>query len=200
MVPGDLSSALFLIVAAALVPGSELVIRGVGLNPTRSGALEVLRKMGADLTFEADEDRAGEPTGTVVVRASELHSVSIGGAEVPTMIDEIPILAVAATQAEGETVISEAGELRVKESDRLTALATELTKLGADIEEQRDGLIVRGPTTLHGGEVESYGDHRIALALAIAGTIAGANVRVSNWSCIDTSFPEFLDILGSARR
>jgi 3-phosphoshikimate 1-carboxyvinyltransferase len=197
-VPGDFSSAMFLIAAALLVPDSDLVLEHVGLNPTRTAALEVLDRMGADI----DVSHTGgddEPFGTVRVRHSALRATTIEADIVPRLIDEIPVLAALATQAEGLTEISGARELRVKESDRIAALATGLSSLGAVVEERPDGLSIEGPARLSGGEVESHNDHRIAMSFAVAGLVAEANVKVRGWSCVDTSFPEFLDLLGKAQ-
>lgn len=199
-IPGDVSSAMYLIVAAALIPGSDLTIASVGLNPTRTGALEVLREMGADISWEVTGSEAGEPVGTVSIRASSLRAVRIeGGDLIPRLIDELPILAVAATQAEGETIIADAAELRVKESDRIAALADGLSTLGAPVEARPDGLVITGSRSLQGGTVASHGDHRIALSLAVAGQICAEKVTVEGWSCVDTSFPEFLDLLAQTR-
>lgn len=197
-VPGDLSSAMFLVVAAAIVPGSDLTIAGVGLNPTRTAALEVLTAMGADLSYEADEVVVGEPVGRIHIRHSPLTGVDVPREEVPGLIDEIPALAIAAARAEGTTRFTGVGELRVKESDRIDAIATGLGALGGRVEVGRDGFSVTGPVELSGGEVDSRGDHRIAMAFALAGLVAPAKVRVKGWSCVNTSFPEFLDVLGDA--
>jgi 3-phosphoshikimate 1-carboxyvinyltransferase len=198
-VPGDISSAMFLIAAALLVPDSELVLENVGLNPTRTAALDVLQEMGADLEV-TETGGADEPVGTISVRYSDLRGTTIGGDVVPALIDEIPVLAALATQAEGRTEITGARELRVKESDRISALASGLTSLGARVEERPDGLVIDGPTRLSGGEVESHHDHRIAMSFAVVGLVADSNVKVRGWSCVDTSFPEFLDLLGEAQR
>jgi 3-phosphoshikimate 1-carboxyvinyltransferase len=198
-VPGDISSAMFLLAAAAMAPGSELEVTDVGLNPTRTGALEVMRRMGAGVRWEQTASVLGEPVGRVCVTHAGLTATLVEGEEVPTLIDDIPALALVATQAEGETVFREASELRVKESDRIATLATGLRSLGADVEESPDGLVVRGPTPLHGGEVDSKGDHRMAMAFAIAGVVADERVRVLGWSSVETSFPEFLDVLAEAR-
>lgn len=197
-IPGDISSALFLVAAALLVPGSDLTIEGVGLNPTRTAALEVLAAMGADLTVD-ETDVSDEPVGTIRVRHSRLRGTDIGGELVPRLIDELPILATLATQAEGRTEISGASELRVKESDRIVALSAGLTALGATVEERPDGLGVEGPAPLNGGDVDSVHDHRIAMSFAVAGLVADGNVKVGGWSCVNTSFPEFLDLLGAAQ-
>lgn len=198
-VPGDFSAAMFFVVAATLVPGSELTIERVGLNPTRTAALDVLRAMGADVEIEAEAASGGEPYGTLRVRHSQLHGVEVAGEPVGALLDEVPALAVAASQAEGETVIRDAAELRVKESDRLATMTQGLRAIGADVEELRDGLVVRGPSPLSGGRVSSHGDHRVAMSFAVAGLVAESNVVVDGWSCVDTSFPGFLDVLGRAQ-
>ncbi len=198
-VPGDTSSALYLLVAALLVPGSELTVTGVLLNPTRTAALDVLARMGADLTIEEKEVVCGEPRGDVTARASSLVATDIEPGEVPGLIDELPLLAVAASQAEGTTVVAGAGELRVKESDRVAAMVGGLRAIGAAAEERPDGFAVEGPAPLTGGAVDSFGDHRVAMSFAIAGLLSAEGVRVSRWSCVDTSFPGFLDVLGRAQ-
>jgi 3-phosphoshikimate 1-carboxyvinyltransferase len=190
-IPGDLSSAAFPLVAAALVSGSAVTAEGVGVNPTRTGLLDVLCAMGADLTLTERRDQGGEPVADVTVRASPLHGAEIGGDTVVRMIDEFPVLAVAATQAQGTTLVRDAAELRVKETDRIAAIAAELQTLGAQIEPHPDGFAVTGPTPLHGGTVDSHGDHRIAMALVVAGLIARAPVTVRDAECIVDSFPGF---------
>jgi 3-phosphoshikimate 1-carboxyvinyltransferase len=192
-VPGDLSSAAFLIVAALLRPGSEITLDGVGLNPTRSGVLEALIQMGASIKTETTRDDGGEPAGSVWVEHSRLTGVDVDVS--PSLIDEVPILCVAATQAEGRTRIRGADELRVKESDRIAAMEDGLRRLGADVEALPDGLVITGPTALRGGDIDPRGDHRVALAFAVAGLVSQDNVVVREWSCVDTSFPEFLDVL-----
>ena len=199
-VPGDVSSAMFLIAAAAMVPGSALTLTNVGLNPTRRAAFDVLTAMGAQLTWNESAPTLGEPVGEVGIEHGSLRGTAVDPVLVPSLIDEVPALAVVASQAEGETRFTGAAELRVKESDRIAALVEGLRALGGDAEELPDGLIVRGPTPLSGGEVDSRGDHRIALAFAVAGLVASDRVRVRGWSCVDTSFPEFLDLLGEAVR
>lgn len=199
MVPGDISSAFFLIVAACLTPGSDLAIENVGLNPTRTGGLEALKAMGAEIEWEVTGEEDPEPMGVVTVRHSELGPTVIDPEMVPRLIDEIPALAIAATQAEGITRFNSVGELRVKESDRLGGLTSALRSLGARIEEFDDGFSVEGPTPLVGGVLEARGDHRMALAGALAGLVADGDVRIQGWSSVDTSFPEFLDKLGEAR-
>jgi len=198
VVPGDLSSAMFLIAAAALAPGSDLTLIDVGLNPTRLAALEVLRSMGADIDLEYETDVLGEPVGQIHVRYAPLHGVDVPADAVPGLIDEIPALAVVASRAEGTTLFTGVGELRVKESDRIAALASGFETLGNPIEVSRDGFTVTGPVRFTGGEVDSFGDHRIALAFAVAGSVATERVRIRGWSSVNTSFPEFLDLLGEA--
>lgn len=188
-VPGDISSAAFWMVAAAIVPGSDLVLEDVGLNPTRTGVLDVLRAMGADITVE--ERAAAEPIGTVRVRGGSLRGTTIAGALIPRLIDELPVLAVAAAYAEGETFIRDAAELRVKESDRIATTVAGLRALGVDAEAAPDGMRIRGnpgavPT---GAPIASDGDHRIAMAFAIAGLRVGTTV--TDTACIATSYPSF---------
>ena len=197
-IPGDLSSAAYFLVAAACVPGSEVTVEGVGLNPTRTGVLDVLGMMGAAVDVRDVHDEGGEPVGTVMVRASRLRGTTIGSDLIPRAIDELPVIAVAACRAEGETVIRDAAELRVKESDRITALARELGGLGAAIEVLPDGLAITGNRRLRGGRAASGGDHRIAMALAVAGLCADAPVVIDDPACIHTSFPEFETILRRA--
>ncbi|HYI45744.1 MAG TPA: 3-phosphoshikimate 1-carboxyvinyltransferase [Actinomycetota bacterium] len=197
-VPGDVSAAAFFVAGALLVEGSDLTITDVGLNPTRVGLLEVFRSMGGLVETVEETVTGGEPIGSIRAGAGALEGVRVAGEIVPRLIDEIPVLAVVATQAEGITEIADAGELRVKESDRIEALATGLTALGAKVEALPDGLVIEGPTPLRGGAVDSRGDHRIAMAFAIAGLLTEERVTVQGWSCVDTSFPGFLDALGSA--
>jgi len=194
-VPGDISSAAFFLVAAAVVPGSDVLVEDVGVNPTRTGVLDVLREMGADVSVENCRQVAGEPVADIRARASQLRGVSIGGDLVPRVIDELPILAVAATQAEGCTVVSDAGELRAKETDRIAALAAELPRLGARFEERPDGFVIDGPAPLVGAHTHSFGDHRIAMALAVAGLAADGGVTVEGQECVAVSFPSFFDTL-----
>jgi len=200
LIPGDVSSAMFLVAAAAIVPGSDLTLTDVGLNPTRRAALDVLVQMGSDVTWTETSSSLGEPIGTIHVSCRPLRGVEVAPELVPSLIDEIPALAIVATQADGDTVFTGAGELRVKESDRISTLVTGLRALEADAEELRDGLVVRGPRALSGGEIDSHGDHRIALAFAVAGLVCPDKVRVIGWSSVETSFPEFLEILGEATR
>jgi 3-phosphoshikimate 1-carboxyvinyltransferase len=192
-VPGDISSASFLIAAAAMLPQSELLLRDVGLNRTRSGFLDVLREMGADISgADISDDGLSEPSGDLLVRGGRmLKAVRIGPRDIPRLIDEVPIIAVAALRAQGVTTIEGAGELRVKETDRLSALARNLSALGARVEEKPDGLVIPGPQRLRGGVVESFGDHRTAMAMAVAGLVAEEPVTINDTACVATSFPGF---------
>jgi 3-phosphoshikimate 1-carboxyvinyltransferase len=191
IVPGDISSAAFWLVAASIVPDSELCLLNVGLNPTRTGVLDVLLEMGADIVIENQRETCGEIVGDLRVRSATLKGCTIGGDLIPRLVDEIPILAVAACAAQGKTVIRDAAELRVKESDRLAVVACELGKLGAAIEEFPDGLVILGEQSLQGAEVQSYGDHRIAMSLAIAGLIARGTTTIAEPTCATVSYPNF---------
>lgn len=195
VVPGDISSAAFWLVAAAIVPGSELLITNVGVNPTRIGVLEALEMMSADITRENERTVAGEPVADLRVKHSQLKACTIEGDIVPRLIDEIPILAVAAAFAKGKTVIKDAEELRVKESDRLTAMATELGKMGAKITELPDGLEIKGGASLKGAEVDSYTDHRIAMSLAIASLMAQGKTTIFRAEAASISYPTFVNTL-----
>jgi 3-phosphoshikimate 1-carboxyvinyltransferase len=198
LVPGDVSSAAFFWCAAALRPGWKVTVKGVGLNPTRTGVLDVLQAMGAQIEIRNQNESGGEPYGDVTVTGDELRSTRIAGDLIPRLIDEIPVLALLATQAEGETVSADARELRVKESDRIAVLSRELRKLGAEIEEREDGMAIHGPQKLIGAEVESpRGDHRIAMTLAVAGLIAEDETRVLNADAVESSFPNFDELLRS---
>ena len=192
-IPGDVSSAAFLLVAATLVPGSEVTVLGVGVNPTRTGLLDVLQAMGTELYVDNRRTAAGEPVADVTSRASKLRGVTVAGDTVVRMIDEFPILAVAATQARGTTIVRDAEELRVKETNRIETVVQELRTLGAHIEAKADGFVVEGPTPLQGGVVDSHGDHRVAMALTVAGLIAERKVVVRDVECIGDSFPGFAD-------
>ena len=191
-VPADFSSAAFFIVAASIVPGSELHLPAVGLNPRRTGLLQALRLMGADITVENLHDNHGEPTGDVVVRHAPLHGIDLPTMLVPDMIDELPVLFVAASVAEGCTTISGAAELRVKESDRIATMAAGLRTLGASVEEAPDGALIHGGR-LGGGDVASHLDHRIAMSFAVAGLVARSPVRITDCATVATSFPGFRD-------
>ena len=193
--PGDISAAAFLIVAALITPGSQIVLRGVGLNPTRSGLLDALQAMGADIQVSNRSQRHGEACGDLTVRASRLHGVQVGGDLVVRMIDEFPAFAVAAAYAQGETVVCQAEELRLKESDRISALCQELRKLGVQVSEALDGFTVQGGQPLHGAVVDPHGDHRLAMALAVAGLAAQEPVEVQGAGIIQESFPDFAAVL-----
>ncbi len=196
-VPGDISAAAFLLVAGLLVPESRVTVCEVLLNPTRAALLDILERMGADIAVWNRRIVGGEERGDVTVRASELMATEVGGDEIPKMLDEVPILALAATQAEGRTVIRDAAELRVKESDRLATTTEMLRAFGAQVEEQPDGLIIEGPARLVAATVDSHHDHRIAMTAAVAGLIATGETVVEDTTCIHTSFPGFADSLGS---
>ncbi|MBA4548977.1 3-phosphoshikimate 1-carboxyvinyltransferase [Thermoactinomyces intermedius] len=190
-VPGDISSAAFLLAAALMVPGSQVTVEDVGLNPTRTGILDAFKQMGAMVEVEETGSWCNEPVGRVTVRTGELHGVTIGGEMIPRLIDEIPVLAVVATQAKGTTVIKDAKELKVKESNRIATTVNELNKLGANIKETEDGMVIEGPVTLHGGTTTSHGDHRIGMSMAVAGLGAKETVKVLDVESIDVSFPGF---------
>ncbi len=197
-VPGDISAAAFLMVAAIITPGSELLLKNVGINPTRSGVIDALLEMGASIELMQEKYWGREPVADIMVKGgSDLKGVKIGGEMIPRLIDEIPVLAVAAALAEGKTVISDASELRVKESDRISALAGELKKMGALIEETEDGLVIEGREKLQGAEVQGSGDHRIAMALAVAGLAAEGETAVNRAEVINISFPGFMQSLRS---
>ena len=194
-VPGDFSSAAYLLVAGTLVPGSEVTIQEVGINPTRTGLLDVLARMGGQVAQVEAHDSGGEPVADLRVRAAALHGTTISGDTVVRMIDEFPVLAVAATQAEGKTVVCDAAELRVKETDRIATVVSELSKMGARIEPQADGFVVHGPTALRGAVVDSHGDHRLGMALVVAGLVAVGETTIQGIDCIADSFPGFWDVL-----
>lgn len=193
-VPGDISSAAFLLVAACIVPDAAVTVKGVGLNPTRTGILDVLQAMGARIEVKV-RDAGPEPWGDVTVYSGALRGTEVGGELIPRLIDEIPVLTVAAAYAAGETVIRDAAELKYKESNRLRTMAVELARLGADVEELPDGLVIRGGKPLKGTVVESYGDHRVAMALAVAGLAAAGETVVQDAGAINVSFPGFVAAL-----
>jgi 3-phosphoshikimate 1-carboxyvinyltransferase len=196
-IPGDFSSAAFLLGGALLTPGSCLVLRDINLNETRTGLLDALALMGAQIEVLAVRDAGGEPLGDLVVTAQTLHGAQIGGSLVPRMIDEFPLLALLATQAEGVTLVTDAAELRVKETDRIATVVAELRSLGARIEPTADGFSVKGPTPLRGAAVDSYGDHRLAMTLCMAALIASGETTISRAECMDDSFPGFAPLLAS---
>jgi 3-phosphoshikimate 1-carboxyvinyltransferase len=190
-VPGDLSSASFPLVGALLIPGSEIELAGVGLNPSRAGMLRILERMGADLEQQEDAAPGGEPQGTLRARASTLEGTGIGGDEVPLAIDELPLVALAGCFAEGETVIRDAAELRHKESDRIAAVCEGLVALGGDVEPTDDGMVVCGGGGLRGGTLDSRGDHRLAMLGAIAGLVSRQGVVVQGFEAAEVSYPGF---------
>jgi 3-phosphoshikimate 1-carboxyvinyltransferase len=191
-VPGDFSSAAFWIAAVAARPGAELIVRGVGLNPRRTALLDVLRRMGALIEVEVAEEQ-GDPVGTVFVRGALLHGTEIGGDEIPNLIDELPMLAVTGALAKGETVIRDAEELRVKESDRIAVTAGHLRAFGVEVNEHADGMTVYGPAKLHAPAepLPSHGDHRITMSMAMLATFANAPVKLEQVECVATSYPDF---------
>jgi 3-phosphoshikimate 1-carboxyvinyltransferase len=200
VVPADFSSAAFFVVAALLVPGSDVSLTGVGLNPTRTGLLSILARMGAEIEVEPEIERGGEPSGRLRVRASELRGAEVGGEEVPLAIDELPLVALAACFAEGETTIRDAAELRRKESDRIETVSVALTALGAEVETSADGMRIAGGGGLRGGAVDSHGDHRIAMLGAVAGLASREGVEVAGMDAAAVSYPRFEADLASLVR
>ena len=196
-VPGDISSAAFFLVGASIVPGSEVVLRNVGINPTRDGVISALRAMGAKIEVLEVRNEDSEPAADLLVRYAPLHGTEIGGALIPRLIDELPVLAAAAAVAEGRTVIRDAAELKVKESNRIRTMAEGLSRLGATVRETEDGLIIDGGAALHGGAVESYSDHRIAMSFAILSLVTDGEVRISDPDCVNISAPTFYEDLKS---
>ncbi len=198
LVPGDISSAAFIMVAGLIVEQGEIVIENVGLNPTRSGVIEAVKKMNGNIELLNKRQLNGEPVADIKISSSQLQGTTIDGELIPLLIDEIPVLAVAATQAEGKTVIKDAEELRVKETDRIDAMVKELRRIGVEVEEREDGMVIEGKQEITGGVTcSSYKDHRIAMALAIAGLVAKEPVTINDADCIDVSFPNFKDLLTS---
>ncbi len=197
-VPCDISGAAFWLVAGAAHPNARITVKGVGVNPTRTGVLDVLREMGARISVENVREEGNEPAADLVAETSDLRGVEIGGDVIPRVIDELPVLAVAASQAKGQTIIRDAAELRVKESDRISATVSGLASLGAKIREIEDGMTIEGGATLSGAEVESHGDHRIAMSMAVAGLIAGGATTIGESEAADVSYPTFWDELENA--
>mgnify|MGYP000851226102 CR=1 FL=1 len=195
LIPGDISSAAYFLVAGTVLPNSKLYLTNVGINPTRSGILTILKKMGAHIEILHPRTLCGEPVADLVVHSSTLQGTTIGGSIIPTLIDELPILAVAACYAQGTTIIKDASELKIKESNRIATMTQELTKLGAHIQETSDGMIIYGGHPIIGGIVESYKDHRVAMSLAIAGLGSKEGVEIHGSECIDISFPHFYHVL-----
>lgn len=195
VVPGDISSAAFFLVAGLIVPGSELLIRGVGINPTRTGIIDILNLMGADLSLLNQREVSGEPVADILVKSSCLKGVEIGGDLVPRAIDEFPVICVAAACASGRTVVRDAHELRVKETDRIKAMAENLRLAGISVEETEDGMIIEGGGRFTPFVADSKGDHRIAMSMLVAGLATPGSSRVEDTECIATSFPNFLTLL-----
>jgi 3-phosphoshikimate 1-carboxyvinyltransferase len=193
-VPGDISSAAFFMTAAAIVKGSSITLKNVGLNETRTGIVEVMRRMGARMEI-MEKTASGERIGDIHVETSELKGIEIGGDLIPTLIDEIPVIALLATQAKGTTIIKDAEELKVKETNRIDAVVQELNKLGADITATDDGMIIKGATALQGSDVHSWGDHRIGMTLAVASLITDSPVYLENADAINISYPQFFEDL-----
>lgn len=196
-VPGDISSAAFFLVAASIVPGSDLLVKNVGVNPTRTGILDALTEMGADLTLLNEREESGEPVADIRVRAAALRGVDIGGALIPRLIDELPVLAVAALFAEGQTLVRDAEELRVKETDRIAAVAEEFAKLGAVVQPTEDGFVIEGRQEIGGGAASSRGDHRIAMSLSVAALAARKPVLIGSPESVSISYPGFWNTLQS---
>ncbi len=196
-IPGDISSAAYFLVTAAIHPDARIVVRGCGVNPTRTGIIDALVAMGAKLRVENERLNANEPLADIVVESSKLRGIEIGGAMIPRVIDEIPLLAVAGCFASGKTVIKDAAELRVKESDRIAMVSRELTKMGAKIEELPDGMIIYGGKSLSGAEVDSHLDHRLAMSLAIAGLMAEGETVINHAQMVNVSYPSFWSTIAS---
>ena len=190
-VPGDISSAAFFIAAGLLIPDSELLIKNVGINPTRDGILRVCKRMGANLELLNTRTQCGEPVADVLVKHSELNGTVIEGDLIPTLIDELPVIAVMAACANGETIIRNAEELKVKESNRLEIIVHHLSEMGCDITGTEDGMIIRGGKPLHGAVLDSYLDHRIAMSFAVAGLVADGETEITNADCVNISYPGF---------
>ena len=189
-VPGDISSAAYFIAAGLLTPNSQILLRNVGINPTRDGILKVCRAMGADITL-LNVNEEGEPVADLLIRSSQLHGTTVEGSIIPTLIDEIPMIAVMAAFAEGTTVIRDAAELKVKESDRIAVVTEGLRRMGADIQPTEDGMIIHGGKPLQGAKINSYLDHRIAMSFAVAGTICDGTMDIVNEDCVNISYPGF---------
>ncbi len=192
-VPGDISSAAFFMVLGAIMPNSVITITNVGINPTRTGIIDVLKDMGADITLENVRTSAGESVADITVRSSSLKGTTVGGDIIPRLIDELPIIAVAAVFADGETVIKDAQELKVKETNRIRAVVDEFTKCGIDITETDDGMIIRGGKAIHGADFKTYGDHRMAMSLTVLAQLADGNSTLDDSECACVSYPTFFD-------
>lgn len=195
VVPGDISSAAYFIAAALIIPGSEVLVKNVGINPTRAGLLQVISDMGGDISIVSEYDRGGEKAADLLVRCSDLHGTEIGGALIPALIDELPVIAVMAACAKGTTIIRDAAELKVKESDRIAVMTETLSSMGADITPTEDGMVIRGGNPLHGADVRSHKDHRIAMSMAVAALRAEGRTKIEDADCVLISYPKFYEDL-----
>ncbi len=199
-VPGDISSAAYFIAAGLMTPNSEICIRNVGINPTRDGIIKVCQNMGASIAVENIRKTAGEPVADLIVRTSSLHGTTIGGSIIPTLIDELPVIAVLACFADGTTIIKDAQELKVKESNRIDTVVDNLKRMGADVEATDDGMIIHGGKPLHGATIDSHLDHRIAMSFAIAGGIVDGETDILGAECVNISYPDFYETLSGLSR
>ncbi|MBC2176841.1 3-phosphoshikimate 1-carboxyvinyltransferase [Listeria booriae] len=197
VVPGDISSAAFFIVAGLIIPNSKIRLENVGLNPTRTGIIDVVKEMGGKITVEQTSKAGDEPAGTVIVETSDLKGIEIGGDIIPRLIDELPVIALLASQATGQTVIKDAEELKVKETNRIDAVVTELSKMGVALVGTDDGMIIEGNQTLHGATVQSYGDHRMGMMLQVAALLADSDVTLEKAEAINVSYPSFFEDVAS---
>ncbi|MBC2674260.1 3-phosphoshikimate 1-carboxyvinyltransferase [Listeria booriae] len=197
VVPGDISSAAFFIVAGLIIPNSKIRLENVGLNPTRTGIIDVVKEMGGKITVEQTSKAGDEPAGTVIVETSDLKGIEIGGDIIPRLIDELPVIALLASQATGQTVIKDAEELKVKETNRIDAVVTELSKMGVALVGTDDGMIIEGSQTLHGATVQSYGDHRMGMMLQVAALLADSDVTLEKAEAINVSYPSFFEDVAS---
>ncbi|MBC2115940.1 3-phosphoshikimate 1-carboxyvinyltransferase [Listeria booriae] len=197
VVPGDISSAAFFIVAGLIIPNSKIRLENVGLNPTRTGIIDVVKEMGGKITVELTSKAGDEPAGTVIVETSDLKGIEIGGDIIPRLIDELPVIALLASQANGQTVIKDAEELKVKETNRIDAVVTELSKMGVALVGTDDGMIIEGNQTLHGATVQSYGDHRMGMMLQVAALLADSDVTLEKAEAINVSYPSFFEDVAS---
>ena len=189
-VPGDISSAAFFLAAGLMVPGSEILIKNVGINPTRDGMIRVCQAMGGDLTL-LNKKESGEPVADILVRSSSLHGMDIHGEIIPTLIDELPMIAAMACFAEGDTIIRDAAELKVKESNRIAVMVESLSAMGANVEETEDGMIIHGGKPLHGAVIDSHLDHRIAMTFAVTAGMAEGETEILGAECVNISYPGF---------
>jgi 3-phosphoshikimate 1-carboxyvinyltransferase len=201
-VPGDISSSAYFIIAGLLMKNSKITIKDTGLNPTRTGIVEVMRKMGAKITFKNVKTRNNEPVGDIVAKTSGLKGTVVKGGLIPKLIDEIPVIAVAAAFADGRTIIKDAKELRVKETDRIETVVKNLKRMGVKVEEKEDGMIIYGSNgrPFKYADIDSYGDHRIAMSFSIAALVSDNGLLIKDVECVNTSFPEFFNILKNLKK